>query len=203
MSLMTGTSTALIIAVWLLTPLSDARAQVPADSVQIETAVLPAPEAMRSGARVLGYNDKGAMITLRQGSNDFVCIADDPDDNRFHVACYHNSLEAFMARGRELRAAGRSRDERNETRLREISDGTLHMPAGPASLYSLSGDSTSFDPASGTVSNVRPLYVVYLPYVTAESTGLPTRPDGDRPWIMDEGKPWAHIMIIPSRTSDQ
>lgn len=195
---MTIRSTALIAALCLPAALPEACAQVPADTVQIRTAVLPAPETARSGARVLGYNNEGRLVTLRQGSNDFVCIADDPSDNRFHVACYHNSLEDFMARGRELRAEGMSRDERNEIRQQEIADGTLRMPKAPASLYSLSGDSTSFDPTSGTVAKVRSLYVVYLPYVTAESTGLPNRPDGDRPWIMDEGKPWAHIMIIPA-----
>ena len=34
------------------------------------------------------------------------CLANSPGVDRWHVACYHRSLEPFMARGHELRAAG-------------------------------------------------------------------------------------------------
>jgi hypothetical protein len=35
-----------------------------------------------------------------------VCPADHPGDDRFRVACYHELLEAWLSRGRELRAPG-------------------------------------------------------------------------------------------------
>src|SRR5438552_817481 len=72
----------------------------PAD--QIAAAVLAAPKDRRSDATVLGYNAKGEVVTLRKGTNDLVCLADDPADKTFSVACYHKDLEPFMARGREL-----------------------------------------------------------------------------------------------------
>jgi len=50
----------------------------PAD--QIASAVLAAPKERRAAATVLGYNAKGEVITLRQGTNDLICLADDPRD---------------------------------------------------------------------------------------------------------------------------
>ena len=169
----------------------------PADE-QIAAAVSAAPEEDRAGARVLGYDDSGTLVELRPGTNDMVCLADDPSDERFHVACYHESLEPFMARGRPLRAEGMSRDEVQATREEEARAGTLPMPEQSAALYTLSGAPDAFDYTAGKVVEASPLYVVYIPYATEETTGLSTRQrDKGAPWIMDPGKPWAHIMIIP------
>ncbi|MEZ5313621.1 MAG: hypothetical protein R2862_08210 [Thermoanaerobaculia bacterium] len=46
------------------------------------------------------------------------------------------------------------------------------MPKVPATLYVLTGK--GFDAATGTVSEPYLRYVVYTPWATAESTGLPT-----------------------------
>ncbi|MGI9179491.1 MAG: hypothetical protein ACR2H9_03100 [Longimicrobiaceae bacterium] len=173
------------------------RAQPLPPAQQIAAAVAPAPEALREGATVLGYGRDGRLTTLRRGTNDLICLADQPGDDRFHVACYHRSLEPFMARGRELQAQGKERDEVQATRLREIESGALRMPDRPAALYSLTGPAGSFDPATGKIEGASPLYVVYTPYATAESTGLPTAATRGAPWLMNPGTPWAHIMIVP------
>ncbi|HEV2132372.1 MAG TPA: hypothetical protein VGR27_14755, partial [Longimicrobiaceae bacterium] len=154
---------------------------------QIAAAVAPAPESLREGATVLGYGRDGRLTTLRQGTNELICLADQPGDDRFHVACYHNSLEPFMARGRELQAQGKERGEIQETRLREIESGALRMPDRPAALYSLTGPAGSFDPATGEVEGASPLYVVYTPYATSESTGLQTEAMRGAPWLMNPG----------------
>src|SRR5690606_19517789 len=127
------------------------------------------------------------------------CLADEPGDERFHVACYHASLEPFMARGRALRAEGRSHEEVITTREEEARAGKLTMPEGPAALYSLTGTMDALDPATGTVMNAARLYVVYLPYATEAETGLSGIPAPGKPWLMDPGKPWAHIMLMPPR----
>ena len=62
---------------------------------QIATAVSPLPEPLQKGAKVMGYDPAGKFTTLRKGTNDMVCIADDPTGERYHVACYHKSLEPF------------------------------------------------------------------------------------------------------------
>lgn len=177
-----------------------AQSGIPPAEQQILAAVSPAPEAMREEASVLGYNPEGELVSFREGTNELICLADDPSDNRFHVACYHKDLEPFMARGRELKADGHSSDGVREVRGQEIEAGTLAMPEKPMSLYSLTGGADAWDYESGELQSARPLYVVYVPYATVESTGISTSPASEgAPWLMDAGKPWAHIMIGTGR----
>jgi hypothetical protein len=173
-----------------------AAAQVPAVEIQIAGAVSAAPEALRAAATVIGYSNYHRLATLREGTNDMVCLADDPSDTRWHVACYHRDLEPFMKLGRDLTAAGRSHGEVDSARLAAIQAGTLKMPEGGRMLYNLFAPGDSVDRATGLAHGAVGLQVVYLPYATAESTGLPTRPGDGLPWLMYPGKPWAHIMIM-------
>lgn len=169
---------------------------IPPASEQLVAAVLPLPVPMRDSATVYGYAGDGRFVTLRHGSGDMVCLASDPKSARFHVACYHRSLEPFMARGRELRAQGITGERVDTVRFAEARAGLLRLPPGPALLYSLTGG--TFDPVAGTVTGARPLFVVYIPNATAESTGLSARPLQNAPWIMLPGTPKAHIMFTPA-----
>jgi hypothetical protein len=166
----------------------------PAD--QISSAILAAPKERRADATVLGYNAKGEVITLRQGKNDLICLADDPSDKSFSVACYHKDLEPFMARGRELAAQGAKGKARHEQRWKEVQSGKVQMPREARMLYVLIGD--GFDSAKGEVVHPYLRWVVYVPYATPESTGLSTTP-GPAPWLMYPGTPGAHIMISPPK----
>ncbi len=161
----------------------------PAD--QIASAILAAPKERRMEATVLGYNEKGDVVTLRKGSNDIVCLADDPAVKAFSVACYHKDLEPFMARGRELAKSFKGK-ERHEVRWQEVKDGKLPMPREPRMLYVLTG--SGYDAAKAEVTGSSLRSVVYVPYATPESTGLSTTP-GPAPWLMYPGTPGAHIMI--------
>lgn len=164
---------------------------------QIAAAVLAAPETLRAGATVRGYAPDGRLTRLRKGSGELVCLASDPRAERFHVACYHRSLEPFMARGRTLRARGVTGDRVDSVRFAEVRAGKLRLPRHPAMLYSLTGPRDSFDPVTGTAPKAEPLFVVYVPYATAASTGLPAAPVEGGPWIMHPGTPKAHIMFAP------
>lgn len=163
---------------------------------QIAAAVLPLPPESRATARVLGYGTDGKLVELRAGTG-MTCLARDPKAPRFHVACYAQSMEPFMLRGRELRAQGvTNAAEVDSVRFREIKSGKLEMPRFPAALYSLTDG--EFDPKTGTAPGARHLYVVYIPYATAEGTGLSAKPNGSAPWIMFPGTPKAHIMFTVS-----
>ena len=180
------------------TPAAQQPARVLPPAIQIASAVMPAPAELRAGAAVLGYAPgRPGLVELRKGTNDLVCLASDPARPRFHVACYHKSLEPFMARGRALRAGGMAAPVADSVRSAEAVSGKLAMPRQPAALYSLTGDVAALDPATGTVSGARPLYVVYIPFATAESTGLSAAPTPGAPWIMFPGTPKAHIMFVP------
>lgn len=176
-----------------------ADAQSLTDQQQIDAATSAAPEGLRADATVLGYADDGEVVPLREGDGQLVCLADAPGDDRFHVACYHTSLEPFMARGRELKAQGHDGGARDSIRQAEIEAGTLPVPEQAAALYSLTGPAGSYDAATGEVTGAHPLYVVYLPYATAESTGLPPSAPSGQPWLMEPGTPWAHVMVVPPR----
>jgi hypothetical protein len=164
---------------------------------QIAQAVLAAPDDRRAGAAVLGF-EGGRLVSLRPGTNDMVCLADNPAVEGFSVACYHKDLEPFMARGRELTAQGMMEDKlRDQTRHDEIKAGKLAMPKEPRALYVMTGKSV--DPA-GKVEAGYTRWVLYVPFATGESLGLPTRPAGPgAPWLMDPGTGGAHIMISPPR----
>jgi len=191
----------LLIPFFLLPALLFAQNDIPTEEQQIQAAISPLPEQMREGASVLGYNQQGELVTLREGTNELICLADDPTDGRFHTACYHEGLEPFMKRGRELRAEGLPGEEVVETRRQEIENGTLPMPEKPMALYSLTGETDAWDYDNHALRSARPLYVIYIPYATVESTGLSERPASEgAPWLMDAGKPWAHIMVGTGRT---
>jgi len=165
---------------------------------QIAQAVLAAPEDRRPGAAVLGFVG-GKVTVLRPGTNDLVCLADNPAAEGFSVACYHKDLDPFMARGRELTAQGITDDKvRDQTRYDEIKAGKLAMPKEPRMLYVMTAK--SYDATANKADGAYTRWVIYVPFATGESTGLATRPGGPGvPWLMDPGTGGAHIMVSPPR----
>lgn len=168
---------------------------IPDAKTQIKQAVMAAPESFKKEAMVYGYDQSGNFTILREGSNDLICLADDPNKEGFSVAAYFKELDEFMARGRTLKAEGKSFREIFNIREDEVKAGQLKMP-DKSTLYVLSGE---FDPEGNPV-NTYLRYVFYIPFATSESTGLPTSPASPGgPWIMDPGTHRAHIMISPPR----
>jgi hypothetical protein len=172
-------------------------ADVPPTQVQIAGAVLAAPEELREGAAVLGFDAQGQRVKIREGKNEMICLATDPAKTTFNVACYHKDLEPFMARGRELLAEKVTGPKRNDVRYKEVEEGKLAMPKEPRTLYVLTG--TSFDAASGKVQDAYLRWVIYVPFATPQSTGLSTKASESAPWLMYPGTAGAHIMISPPR----
>ena len=166
--------------------------------IQIKSALLAAPAEKRDSCTVLGYSPDKQLIVLKQGTNEMICLADNPDEPDFSVACYVKDLEPFMQRGRELRKQGIKDDSLFNEREKEVKAGTLQMPKQPAALFVYSAKDQDFNPATGEVKNGYLRSVIYIPYATAASTGLPEKPAGPgMPWIMNAGTHGAHIMINP------
>ncbi|MGB6152569.1 MAG: hypothetical protein WBG48_11300 [Pricia sp.] len=166
--------------------------------IQIKTATLPAPEADREDAMVYGYGEDGEMMVLRAGSNNLVCLADDPEKEGISVACYAKELDPFMKRGRELTAEGKDAEEREKIRGAEVEAGKLQMPKEPSMLYVYSGSDEAYDKTTGALGDAQYRYVIYTPFATLESTGLPDKPHAKgMPWLMHPGTFRAHIMVGP------
>jgi hypothetical protein len=177
-----------------------AQNKVPSKDVQIKTALMAAPEHFKDGAMVYGYDAKGEWTVLRKGTNDMICITDDPTSAGLNVSCYHKDLDTFMERGRELKKEGKSFREIFDTREEEAKSGKLKMPKDGVTLFVYSADEEDYNPSTGEVKNGHFRYVVYIPFATVESTGLPLSPEAPgMPWIMDPGTHRAHIMITPPR----
>lgn len=165
---------------------------------QIASAIMAAPVEGRNEAMVYGYSEGGSFMLLREGFNDFICIADDPNKDGFQVVCYHKSLEPMMRRGRELGADGKTREEKEEIRNKEALSGKMKLPKDPATLHILYGDDAYFNEDTDKVENAKYRYVVYIPYATQETTGLALAPnESSHPWLMFPGRYNAHIMVTP------
>lgn len=191
-----------IFSALLMLGLSACAQQIPQElsaDVLIKIAIMAAPEEKRADAAVYGYAANGEFTMLREGSNDFICLAPDMRQERdiLQAFAYSESLEPFMARGRELTIEGRQA-ERDSIREAEIRSGQLYMPQTPSTLYAYSGKKANLDPQTGEIRDAKRRYVIYIPYAVAADLGLSSKPAGPgMPWLMDEGTYKAHIMITP------
>ena len=167
------------------------------DEALVTTALMAAPKEGREGCKVIGYNMAGEFVTFREGTNALICLVDDPKRDGFNAACYHKDLEPFMARGRELRAEGKTEQEIFDIREAEMKSGQLKITPG-MTLNLYYGPNATYDPETSEVEGAQRRYVVYIPWATSESTGLPESPDvPNDPWIMNPGTHRAHIMLMP------
>ena len=174
------------------------KADVPNAAMQIKLALLAAPPEKRDSATVYGYDADKKLVIIRKGTNEMICVATNPNDTGFSVACYNKNLEPLMQRGRELRKGGVKGNKLFDERAKEVKEGTLKMPSGPSTLYVYSADSKNVNQSTGDVKNGYLRYVIYIPFATVQSTGLPTKPSAPgMPWIMDPGTYRAHVMIDP------
>lgn len=169
------------------------------EETQIKMASMAAPEEDRDAVTVYGYDKEGKAVLLKEGTNNLVCIADDPNMNGISVSCYNKKLEPFMSRGRELKAEGKDMMETRAVRKQEVESGKLKMPDAPSMTYILSGKEANLNRETGELKDAKLRYVIYMPYATTEETGLPDKPHTPgMPWLMDPGTHRAHIMITPA-----
>lgn len=176
----------------------ESRATLHSAAYQIAAAVTPLPEEMRAGATVIGYTAISKPVaTLREGTNDMICLLPDPTAPAFHAACYHKAMEPFMARGRALRANGVTGGHVDTVRFAEVKSGKLKVPTQPAMLYQIFGG--TFDSATAKASGGNLLYVTYIPFATSQTTGISANPSRTAPWIMFPGTPKAHIMYTGTK----
>jgi hypothetical protein len=163
----------------------------------IAAAVLPLPEAFRSGAAVVRLDAAGHPEVLRKGTNGMVCITDKPGDAQFDVRCYHESFIPVVYRAFQLgyQVSG----EKVEA---EIKAGKLQLLNQPTAGYRCLGPAKGYDPSTNSVSSqVECWQSIHFPFRTAHEIGLPDEtevPDNLQrtvPYVMSSGKYWSHVMI--------
>lgn len=171
----------------LVSPLA-ASAQEASMDTQIAQAVSALPDSLRAGATVMTYDAQGNPKVLRQGTNAIVCQTNTPTAQAgFAVSCYHKSMQPTRDMQAKLRAEGKDAKAVTEAVDQARAAGKLSAPTFGTMLYTRSGK---------TEAEARTLWVMLAPNATAEQTGLPTeRPKEGGPWLMNAGKPGAHVMI--------
>ncbi|HJO39733.1 MAG: hypothetical protein QGF21_11460 [Vicinamibacterales bacterium] len=167
-----------------LTPTGVA-AQPVSPEQQIEEGLSPLPEAMRDDAEVKGYDESGALVTLREGAGLLTCIADDPAVRAYTVTCFHRDMEAYVTRSLELTKEGADTPGRLQTLQAEIDSGALTLPDRGV-VYQRSGLDVDINDAA---------MLIFLPNATADGTGLTSLPSPQHPWLREPGTGQAHVSI--------
>jgi hypothetical protein len=153
---------------------------------QIAQAVSAAPESLRAGATVVNYDAKGDPVVLRQGTNGVVCTPDQ-GGTAYSVNCYGSVLRAQHDLQAKEKAEGKDAKTIGADVQAALASGKLPKPATGTTMYMMMGK---------TQASARGMWVVLVPGMTAEQTGLPVQPTAaGTPWLMRAGTPAAHIHI--------
>lgn len=188
---------ALVLMICVLQINAQDKKEIPSAELQIKIAVQAAPTEFREHAKVYGYDQEGKFMTLREGSNGYICLAPDYRMSTYYAYCYPESLEPLMARGRELIAEGKRKD-RDKIREQEFKEGKLFIPQQPTTLYGYWGPAKDVNTETGEIKDAKRRYVIYVPFAKAADLGLSNKGNNlGMPWLMDEGTYKAHIMITP------
>jgi hypothetical protein len=176
----------IMAAVVLASPFAVYAADMSSDS-QIAEAVSPLPESMRDTAKVVNFDAKGNVVVLREGTGSVVCQPNQPKPTPdFSASCYSKALEPQRAMEAKLRAEGKDAKEVSAAVQAAKDAGKLMNPPVGTMMYSRSGK---------TADATRVTWVMLMPNMKAEDLGLPVKGGGGGPWMMNSGKPGAHIMM--------
>ena len=150
----------------------------------ISQALMPLPPALKDGATVVSVGENDKRTVLRKGSSNMMCRADDPAPG-FMVICYHKDLDTYWTLAAPVLADGASPKEERDYLLAAVKEGKL-SPVRGGILYVLNGT---------FVENALPMSVIFVPNLTAESSGLSDVPNQHQPWLMWGGTALSHVMI--------
>lgn len=151
------------------------------DEELIKNAMSAAPEAVARDATIMAMDENGKMRTLREGTNNFTCIADDPGPGNNPMCLDKNAMEwatAWM----------------NKTEPPEGKVGFGYMLAGGATPSNI--DPFAKAPEGKELAQEPPhVMILNLPQLPADYPKPGENPDRSRPWVMWAGTPYEHLMI--------
>ena len=120
--------------------------------------------------------------TLRAGTNDYVCMPDDPTVPNNVPMCldapWREVIDAWM--------------NRRDPRIAAM--GVAYMLQGDMPVSNVDPFATAPSADNQWIEAGPPHLMVVLPDAAALD-GLPTDPDNGGPWVMWKGTPYAHVMI--------
>jgi hypothetical protein len=153
------------------------KSQVPAAD-KIKRALSAGPPSVTSDATVAELDSDGKLKILRQGTNDFTCMPDDPDEIGMPAMC---ADKVAMQWNSDFA----NHKERPSTTV----PGIEYMLAGATQR----SDTDPFDKTSPSIP-IGPHWMILWPF--PKTTGLPTTHKPTGAYIMWAGTPWAHVHIM-------
>lgn len=169
---------------------------------EIEMALSAAPEHLRKDATVYALQ-RGGFVKAKEGTNGFSCIVTRNGEETSPI-CYdaegsQTTLKADLRRA-ELREQGKSEQDIESIIAGEYRAKKLLAPRRPGVAYMLSNHFTRHDHKTGKTTTIfGPHVMFYAPYMKNSDIGaLPNhRGSESQPWILNEGKPTAYIIVVP------
>jgi hypothetical protein len=152
------------------------------DAEVIKNAESAAPAAVGAGAAIYAPQADGSMKTLREGTNGFWCMPNDPNTPGDDPMCGDaNSMEWAMAwMGKKDPPKGKV--------------GLIYMLAGGSDASNTDPFATAPTEANNWISTGRHVMIMNAMDMMA---GYPTeaKPDTSKPYVMWAGTPYQHLMV--------
>lgn len=187
---MRATVPSLVVSFFLLAPIaataqSGASGQAAEEAVR--SAVSAAPHSVTADATIVGSTmppseSAAGRGVLREGSNGWVCMPDNPDVPGDSPACVDAPWRAFL----EAFLAGEEPPELDRI-------GISYMLRGDFPVSNTDPAATEPTADNEWIADSGPHVMIVVPDPSILE-GLPTSP-GDGPWVMWAGTPYAHIMV--------
>lgn len=184
-----GRSLVALAATILATTLSQPTpASGQSDEVEVERALLAAPEGMGADATVIRLEDGGVSTVLQDGSNGLLCWDSSGHDYvQWTAQCTSMGNWSRVEQNHQLQTSGATEAQLRVMMERAESTGTRALSEYGSVYFHVVGDS---------LGNVSRHTTVAVPFATSESLGgVPTerRPAGI--WLMQAGTSSAHLML--------
>lgn len=166
----------------LLVGLSVTGALAASDEELIKEAESAGPPGVAKNATIMAFNEDGSLRTLREGTNNFTCMADDPSPGHNPMCLDQNAMawaDAWV----------------NKTEPPQNKVGFGYMLAGGGTPSNVDPHAT--EPPGGGEPMPEPAHVMIF-NLPEPAMDYP-RPDEDvdmsQPWVMWKDTPYEHLMI--------
>jgi hypothetical protein len=175
----------LALASLLIAPFTAAAADAPqmTDAELIKSALAAAPAGVAPNAKVVAMDAKGGMRTLREGSNGFTCMPDEPSTPGPDPMCVDKASMDFL-----------------HAMMTHASPPSGHVGL----MYMLAGgtDASNTDPYSKAPS-AKDHWIKTGPHLMIAGADAAfyamypkdADPDTSRPYVMWAGTPYQHLMV--------
>ena len=162
-------------------------AQAPAGGGEFASIVAAAPANQREGATVVKWKPDFTYDTLQKGSSNLVCydLSGYPGHPPFTVECTSTGNLARVAQNLKIEAMGDKQKVQAAFDAAEKDGSRVKPEFGSAFIHFMGPDQ----------EHARQHTTIAVPGATAQSLGLPDKPNQSGAWIMNAGTSTAHIMI--------